>query len=489
MKKAAKAAVICGVVISSSSAITPPYKNPKHEWILTRGGTTTKPTGGGMENNGTSSSNNNASFDKGEKTSSSTSNNKKNDEKEKTSSTTEEKKETDSFLEDIVRKEDLYDILGIDKTSTKEQITKAYRKRAVRTHPDKTGGDRRAFDKVSEAYGVLSDDTKRQQYNRYGKKGLEQGGGGGGGGGMGGFRGASGAGSPEDFFRQSDLFRQFFGGQGQRGRQQFRQAPRTLRYQIEITLEDLYRGVTQNITVDTPDGRRKVVELHVPRGSIAGEAITLSGEIDSPSGAPGDLVFILQQSPHSQYTRKGHDVAIEMTITLEESIFGVKRDIYHLSGRRLCFQSAIEGEDSTGKATMIQTGNVQVLKGEGMPKRRGGGTIEEFGDLYIQYRVDMPKSTYPLSDEERVQLSTLLGKIQSKSSKINETTTKRKISKKAKISDFGRGAASARPRQQERRRRPNSSFFYQDGGAGFSNQFFGNSSPKQDDSNVECNQM
>jgi curved DNA-binding protein CbpA len=208
--------------------------------------------------------------------------------------TGEESQKTDPILEDLLKQQDFYAILGVSKTATSSQIQKAYRKRAVITHPDKTGGDRRAFDKVSEAYDVLSDDTKRSIYDRFGKKGLQQHQ-------TGGFPSSRSA---------EDIFRHFFGQHAHVPRN------RTVRYQLEVTLEDLYQGLTRSILVEQPNGRKKI-QVHVPRGYSSGEAIILSGEMDAHADStPGDLIFLLQQRPHDRFVRKGHDLALHVTITL-----------------------------------------------------------------------------------------------------------------------------------------------------------------------------
>lgn len=469
MKKVATAAIY-SATIASAGSVKLPYQT--HECILTRGGTKTTAESQKVNNNSTSQNDSSPLSKKGRRKKKSQ--RKKNkpkpvDEKGPAQGKESKKEETDDsntqldpFLEELVNLEDYYEILGVSKTCTGPQITKAYRKRAVRTHPDKTGGDRRAFDKVSEAYDILSDEEKRNLYDRFGKKGLQQGGAG------------VGAGFPAE-----DLFRQFF---GQQSRQQYR-TPQFMRYQLEVSLEDLYKGMTQTITVDMAGGRKRV-EVHIPKGTSSGESITLSGELEFPSGgAPGDLIFILQQRPHHIFTRKGNDLAVEMTITLEEAIFGVNRDIQHLDGSRVSFQSA-QGSDR--KSLWIETGDVQVLKGKGMPIQK---THDEFGNLYVQYRVEMPKSTNQLSDEERQQLRDLLGKLQDRPEvPSTEKGIKRQVMERAKISDFGRTSGTFREENHSNRR---SSYWSSGQGSG-THHFFGAGSPfpnEDDGSNVQCQQM
>ena len=458
----------------------------------------------------------------------SSSNNKPGKKKKSTRSTREETKpknakttKSNPLLEEIIRQDNLYDILGVSKTASDREIQKAYRKRCVQTHPDKTGGDRHAFDKVAEAYEVLSDSTKRQTYNRFGKAGLDPTNPSNG-------AGAFGGGS-------ADMFRNMF-QQAQQQRQQQQRRNQTLRYQLEVTLEDLYYGRTQSVTVAPPHSRRhtyqqqrqqrKKVEVHIDKGSISGQSIVMSGEVDfnNDDGPPGDLVFIVTQKPHSTFTRKGHDLAMELIISLEEALCGLRRSIKHLDGSEMWIESATrqsttdanenEGDNSSIPMT-IRTGDVHVLKGRGMPKRNQNG---EFGDLYVQYRVDMPQSPRashagsPLTQEEYTELSRLLSKLDENSQKANrgkksrhkpEDNIQTHSLKKAKPSDFGTASGRVSFEQEEgpgfhedQNFNPFGNFF---GGQAQHFQFgspggpfgapFGGGAAGHDDGHVQCEQM
>jgi len=361
---------------------------------------------------------------------------------------------TNPLLEEILGHEDLYDVLGVANTASDREIQKAYRKRCVQTHPDKTGGDRRAFDKVAEAYEILSDTSKRQIYNRYGKAGLDPSAG------AGASPFGSGGGAAADVFKS--MFQQ---AQQQRAQQARRN--QTLRYQLEVTLEDLYFGRTKGVAVTPPHNRyghqqrqrqRKEVEVHIQKGSLSGQSIVMSGEVDfnDDNSPPGDLVFILTQAPHATFTRKGHDLAMELTISLEEALCGMGRTVRHLDGSELWIESAtsqqqasngktdkdsdgdVDVDDATSSPARtpitIRTGDVQVLKGRGMPKRNKNG---EFGDLYVQYRVEMPQNSkgssaraaqgQSLTNAEYQELSRLLSKLESGSpSARSDIATRRK---------------------------------------------------------------
>lgn len=390
------------------------------------------------------------------------------------------------IVEGILQHDDYYDVLGVDKGADDTQIQKAYRRRAVQIHPDKTGGDRRAFDKVAEAYHVLSDSTKRQLYDQYGKQGVENGGATGGGG----------MGSYGDVFR---MFQQQQHNQRSRYRQNH-----TVRYQLQVTLEDLYKGKTQSVVVASPttgtESQQKRVDVHIPKGSISGQSILMSGEMDFHQGdTPGDLIFVLTQVPHTKFTRKGHDLAMELVISLEQAVCGVEhQSITHLDGSEIVVRSAWEDQDVPG---VIQTGDVQVLKGYGMPKRN---ERDAFGDLYIQYRVQMPKNSKDstLTPDQRKVLGKLLRKLEglppSEKKKHEDHEKTSHYLDKALPSDFGRASGNVLLEDDEHDREddgdfhPFSSSFAQGRGMFFGGANpFGGRSPHDDEdgSNVQCQQM
>lgn len=425
------------------------------------------------------------------------------------------------IVEEILKEEDYYRILGITKGEKNPAvIKKSYRRRALQTHPDKTDGDRRAFDKVAEAYEVLSDDEKRQAYDRFGKKGLD------------------GAGPGAGFSSAEELFRSFFDGGG-RGGNPFPQPRRnrTARYQLEVTLEDLYKGLTRPVAIASPDhhhgrggggARQKTVQVNIPRGALSGQSIRLPGAMDfDPDDTPGDLIFALHQRPHRRFTRKGHDLAVSMTISLDEAIHGVtSRTIRHLDGRSLTIASAREEQylgtdnnkdDGNNKkvARSIQTGDVHVLKGQGMPKNAHG---TEFGDLYVQYQVELPATTgvaaSRLMPEEREQLARLIRKMEGRPEPSEPSSSNVQYLQTANASDFGH--ASGRPEiprdddemhdeQDDHHANPFTSpfgqgrnSFYWSSSAGGPSPFFGmnpedlfrgQGGPPHPDENVQCRQM
>jgi DnaJ-class molecular chaperone len=196
------------------------------------------------------------------------------------------------------------------------------------------------------------------------------------------------------------------------------------------------------VLVTPPNGRdkQKRVQVHISRGSISGQSILLSGEMDfATHDTPGDLIFVLTQAPHPIFTRKEHDLAMELTISLEEAICGLQRPIRHLDGTDIWILSARHNDETP---IAIQTGDVQVLKGRGMPKKYHN---DEFGDLYIQYRVEMPKSRNenPLSKQELQELGRLLAKLQeSMPRKDPDGGTEILSLQEASSSDFGRASGN-----------------------------------------------
>lgn len=383
------------------------------------------------------------------------------------------------IMEEILKEEEYYKILGLTKQEAlndPSRIAKAYRRRCLMTHPDKTNGDRRAFDKVAKAYEVLGNDEKRATYNRFGKEGVK--------------RSSTGAG----FSSPDDLFRSFFGGRGFNAHSQQPRRNRTVRYQLEVTLEDLYRGITRDISIASPaygPQRTKTVQVHIPRGAVHGQYVTLSGEMDFDANeTPGDLIFLLSQRPHMTFTRKGNDLAIVIKCSLQEAINGVTRRIYHLDGKELVIGSA---RNESGEPIIIRNNDVQVLKGKGMPKDELG---LEFGDMYVQYEIQMPDLQEKLTSDERKELSRLLNKLEGKRTLRPQSPKNIEYLTSSRVSDFGR--ASGKPRAiQEDHEDDNFEGFSPFGAQRFqfsstySNPFFGSRQGKfdEDDPNVECRQM
>jgi DnaJ-class molecular chaperone len=275
--------------------------------------------------------------------------------------------------------------------------------------------------------------------------------------------------------------------------------------------------------------------LDIPTGIVAGSSIRLPGVVDHVAAAtPGDVIFIVRQRGHETFTRKGHDLAMEVTLSLSEALCGFQRQIVHLDGRKVNITGPMRASvynDSASAPEVIQTGDVHVLKGEGMPKPGGksfvdGGDIydvddddieekcQRFGDLYVQYTIKMPDAKQAnmnkLSIEERRTLGRLLEKLQGNQPKESEqnSSTAPRILHRAKASDFGRASGIAR-RQNENDEHMHTENDEEMGGQGFQyfssmnggrSQFFSRGSSPftrsssssfgvDDDSDVQCQQM
>jgi len=307
----------------------------------------------------------------------------------------------------------LYETLGIAKTATDKEIKKAYRKLAVKHHPDK-GGDEAKFKEVSAAYEILSDAEKREKYDKYGLEGVADEGGGGG--------------------DASDLFSMFFGGGAGGGRRRGPRKGPSVNHPLKVSLEDLYNGktvklaVTRKVIVGDPidcntcggkgvvlevrqigpgmlqqmqrpcgdcngkgykaqtKSERKVLEVHVDKGMKSDEKIQFKGMGDEvPKMEPGDINFIVQEKPHSLFKRKGADLLVMKTLTLNQALCGFKWEITHLDKRKLLISTkpgeVIKPEAADNKPF------VKIIPDEGMPSR---GNPFVRGNLYILFQVDFP---------------------------------------------------------------------------------------------------
>ncbi len=436
-------------------------------------------------------------------------------------------------IEEIINSTCLYQILSLDSsqksTLTAIQITKAYRRRAVKTHPDKLNGDRRAFDKVSEAYDVLSDESKKKIYDKFGLEAVKDPD----------FiarAGSRGMGVGNAFSGvQEEILRGFFGA-GAKASGSFSRMSSHIRknkdvkYELEISLEDMYRGAAnRGVYISQPNGPKEVY-VDIPAGIVQGSSIRLSGVVDHVASAtPADVVFIVRQRGHSVFTRKGHDLAIEVKLSLSEALCGFHRQITHLDGRKVHITGPMRTStynDNVRAPSVIQTGDVHVLKGEGMPKQGRQPLVKEeepeedaedrcerYGDLYVQYTVETPRATEAnmskLSPDERKTLGDLLEKLQgtTKAEKAQDHISTPRPLKNARASDFGRASGIANPQNDDDHMYTEENY-HTGGGQGFqyfssmggsrSHFFSRGSSPftrssasfgADEDSDVQCQQM
>jgi DnaJ family protein A protein 2 len=342
----------------------------------------------------------------------------------------------------MVKDSKYYDILGVDPSCSEAQLKTAYKKGALKHHPDKNAHNPDAAEKfkdLSKAYEVLSDPQKRQLYDQYGEEGLEQGGMGGG-------------------MAAEDLFSQFFGGGSAFGgmfgggmRETGPKKARTIHHVHKVSLEDIYRGkisklaLQKSVICSACEGRggkegavktctgcngagmktmmrqmgpmiqrfqticpdcqgegetirdkdrckrcmgkktvveRKVLHVHVDRGVKTGHKVEFRGEGDQAPGVlPGDVVFEIEQKPHARFQRKDDDLFYHAEIDLLTALAGGQIYIEHLDERWLTV-NIFPGEP-------ITPGAIKVIKGQGMPSFRH----HDFGNLYIQFDVKFPEKS------------------------------------------------------------------------------------------------
>jgi len=345
----------------------------------------------------------------------------------------------------MVKETEYYDRLGVAPDCSVDDLKKAYKKSAIKFHPDKNPNNPEAsekFKEISEAYEVLSDENKRQMYDKYGKEGLDKGG----------FHAHDASDIFQQFFGGGGGFGGFFGGGGGRG------GPRKTEdivHELQVSLEDLYKGKTTKLSVTrniicqgctgsgtksgssagkckTCDGRgirlvikqlgpgmiqqmqtvcsdcqgkgeqikeedkckeckgkkvlkdKKVLTVYVDKGMRHGQKVVFAGESDeAPGMEPGDIIFVLVEKKHEVFRRNGNDLYIEQNIPLVEALCGFTTYVKHLDDRVLIVNSP--------KGDIITPGEVKVIPNEGMPKHK---SPYEKGNLYIQFTIEFPKQGF-----------------------------------------------------------------------------------------------
>ncbi len=294
---------------------------------------------------------------------------------------------------------DYYEVLGVEKGSPDKEIKKAYRKLAMKYHPDRNKGDKEAeekFKKLSEAYAVLSDPEKRKQYDTYGESGFQQrysqedifrgfdlgdilkefGLGGRGGS----FRASGSQGSPfEAFFYQSGGP----GGAGRAAQQPVKGSDQT--YELSVSLSEVLSGSEKTISLRR-ENKTENVSVKIPKGIKAGQKLRLTGK-GSPSpygGPPGDLFLIIKEQAHPVFTRDGNNLTVEQRIPFSKACLGSEISVTSLDGKEL----------KVKVPAGIQQQSKLRLKGHGLPSGPKGG----LGDIYVRIAIDIPKK---LTDEQK----------------------------------------------------------------------------------------
>jgi len=290
---------------------------------------------------------------------------------------------------------DYYKILGIDKKATESEIKKAYRKLAVQYHPDKNQGNKEAEDKfklINEAHEVLGDPEKRKKYDELGEnwnKFGQQGTGDwssafGGGGGRG--RSYQHQGDFNDLFGEgngfSDFFETFFGrGGGRKSGQQAHFKGQDYEAEMEVSLEEAFQGTSRIIRV----GEEKL-RISVKPGAYDGQLLRIKGKgaAGSSSQHRGDLYVRIRVKPNDKFHRKGDDLQMTCEVDLYSAVLGGDVLVKSISG-------TVKMKIPSG----TQNGKTFRVKGKGMPVY---DKPDQFGDLYVQIQVALPKS---LGKEEK----------------------------------------------------------------------------------------
>jgi molecular chaperone DnaJ len=322
-----------------------------------------------------------------------------------------------------VAKRDYYEVLGVPRSASADDLKKAFRKLALKFHPDKNPGDKKAedaFKEVNEAYETLSDQQKRQMYDQFGHAGAQAGfrpgqnpfegfargaGAGGAGGPFGGFGGFSsgGAGPGQENYQDifGDIFSDFFsgrtrpgaGGPGQQAgatgaRSSSRSRGADLRYTLNISFEEAAAGTDKTISfIRQRAGKEETAKLAVtvPAGVKAGQRLKLRGEGDAgPSGGgTGDLYVIINIQDHPLFKRVENDVHLDLPLSFADAVTGTTVEIPTL----------------TGKASLkipagTPSGQLFRLKGKGFASVGASGG----GDMLVRTVIDVPKD---LTDEQK----------------------------------------------------------------------------------------
>ncbi|MAZ68522.1 MAG: molecular chaperone DnaJ [Candidatus Marinimicrobia bacterium] len=324
---------------------------------------------------------------------------------------------------------DYYEILGVPKTSSKDEIKKAYRKVAMKFHPDRNPDNKEAEDKfkeAAEAYSVLSDDNKRSQYDQFGHAGVNNSRGGGFSGGM----------NVEDIFNSvfgggSGGFSDIFGGDifgSQRSSGNRRRKAENLKISIPLTYEEIFEGTSKKIKIKRweksssdaqkcptcngtgeirnvqrsmlgqivnvqvcpnckgmgyiggRDKKTATIKVKIPAGVSDGNYMTLEGEgnhsLSGDSDLNGDLIIYFEEKPHSLFVRSDSDLYLECVINYSDAVLGTEVKVPTLNGK-------VKFKIPAG----IKNGQILRLKNKGFKEVNGYGGR---GDQYIKVNIDIP---------------------------------------------------------------------------------------------------
>jgi curved DNA-binding protein len=276
--------------------------------------------------------------------------------------------------------QDYYEILGLKKGASPDEIKKAFRKLAVKYHPDKNPGDKKAedrFKEINEAYAVLSDPEKKSQYDQFGSTGFHQ------------------RYSQEDIFRgfnANDIFREFNlgsddvfsrifgmgGGFRQGGGRSMSRKGQDFEMELPLSFQEAFSGGEKRVSFSR-EGRSEEVSVKIPAGIDSGARLRLAGKGGAGigGGPNGDIYLDIVVRPDQKYSREGNDIIMPQQIPFSQACLGGSLDVATLDGTKRIKTPA-----------GIQPGTRIRLKGLGFPQVGKSGR----GDFYVLLQVTVPES-------------------------------------------------------------------------------------------------
>ena len=271
-----------------------------------------------------------------------------------------------------------YDTLGVPKTASEDEIKKAFKKKALKYHPDHNKNDPKAEEKfkdVNEAYAVLKDKDKRKQYDQFGAEGFKK------------------RYTQEDIFQGFDInevlrgfgfsggpspsgFEDIFGGRVRRGPRK----GQDMMSEITVTFEEAARGTEKQFTIDR-GGRNEDTSVKIPPGISEGKKLRLAGKgfPGSQGGPAGDLYFKVRVLPHPIFKREGNDIVVEHSVNLTDALLGAIIQV-----------PTLEGEKQVKVPAGTQCHTKLRLRGLGVHSRGG-----DQGDQFVKIIVNLPKTLTP----------------------------------------------------------------------------------------------
>ncbi len=293
---------------------------------------------------------------------------------------------------------DYYKSLGISKSASKDEVKKAYRDLARKYHPDLNPGDKKAeekFKEIQEAYEVLYDDQKRQQYDTFGNSGFSSQAGGGPGfsgsytysGDIPGFdeifkdifrsAGGRGGSSRQQSRGRTDPLNDLFGNFGRGGFSE--QKPKNTQHEITVDFNTAIKGGTKDLTINSRDTRGKQksekLSVKIPPGVDTGSKIRVQGKGEQVGNKRGDLILKVKVLPHKIFKREKNNIVIDLPVTFYEAALGTKVDV-----------PTLEGNAKMVIPPGVQSGTKLRLKNKGVKNLKTGKN----GDQYVIIKIVMP---------------------------------------------------------------------------------------------------